>query len=229
MQNRILTPELICRLHKITLFQDITSEEIPQVLGCVGFKIRTFSKGEIIFLENENIRHIGIVLSGFVDMIKEDVWGNKNLISRIEENNFFGESFALGNLSYSKVIFSAVSNTELMFIPFRRVIHTCTHACSHHRKLEDNVIKLIADKNVQLMEKIEIMSRKSLREKILCYLSIQSQKSGSMYFEIPFGRVALAEYLCADRSALTRELNRMKKEKIIDFDKNTFRILIGTM
>ena len=77
------------------------------------------------------------------------------------------------------------------------------------------------------MEKIEVTSKKSLREKILAYLSIQSQRNNSTYFEIPLGRVELAEYLCADRSALTRELNNMRNEGIIDFDKNTFRILSG--
>ena len=84
---------------------------------------------------------------------------------------------------------------------------------------------MLTEKNRMLMEKLEITSKRTLREKILAYLSLTAERSGKDYFEIPLGRVALAEYLCADRSALTRELNNMRSDGLIDFDKNTFRII----
>ena len=87
------------------------------------------------------------------------------------------------------------------------------------------MVRLISAKNVTLIQKIEVISKKTLREKILAYLSIQAQVQGTRYFEIPLGRVELADYLCADRSALTRELSSMKADGLIDFDKNVFRIL----
>lgn len=87
------------------------------------------------------------------------------------------------------------------------------------------MVHIIASKNRDLMRKVEIISKKTLREKILAYLSIQAQLQKSRYFEIPLGRVELAEYLCADRSAVTRELAKMKEHGLIDYDKNCFRIL----
>jgi CRP-like cAMP-binding protein len=87
------------------------------------------------------------------------------------------------------------------------------------------MVKIIADKNRDLMRKVDVMSKRTIREKLLAYLSIQAQVQGSRYFEIPLGRVELAEYLCVDRSALTRELAKMKEDGLIDYDKNCFRIL----
>ena len=193
--------------------------------GCIGYSVKNYKKDELIILEDENIKNVGIVLSGAVHMIKEDIWGGRTIAAYIGFGELIGESFVFGNVSRSIVSFKAAAKTEIMFLDFDRIVHTCSSACVHHRKLADNMIYMIASKNISLMEKIEVTSKKSLREKILAYLSIQAQRNNSTYFEIPLGRVELAEYLCADRSALTRELNNMRDEGIIDFDKNTFRIL----
>ena len=87
------------------------------------------------------------------------------------------------------------------------------------------MVRMIAAKNGQLMEKVEILSRRTLREKILAYLSREVQKQKSQYLDIPMGRIELAEYLGADRSALSRELSRMKEDGLIDYDRNTFRLI----
>ena len=105
-------------------------------------------------------------------------------------------------------------------------MRTCTQACEHHHRLVENMVRVIADKNRELLQKVEIISKKTLREKILAYLSHCAQRSKSPYFEIPLGRVELAEYLCADRSALTRELARMRDEGLLEYDKNSFRLKI---
>ena len=104
-------------------------------------------------------------------------------------------------------------------------MHTCCRSFAFHQQLIENMVRIIADKNRDLMRKIEVVSKKSLREKILAYLSVQAQQNEARYFEIPLGRLELADYLCADRSALTRELARMRDDGLIDYDKNMFRIL----
>jgi CRP-like cAMP-binding protein len=86
-------------------------------------------------------------------------------------------------------------------------------------------VHIIADKNRDLIRKIEVISKRTIREKLLAYLSSQAQCQDSRYFEIPLGRTELAEYLCVDRSALTRELVKMRDDGLIDYDKNCFRIL----
>ena len=158
-------------------------------------------------------------------MIKEDFWGNKTMLVRMRKDELFGETFACGEDNISVVTFVVSEDAKILFMPFDRVMHSCTLACVFHHRLIENMVHIIAHKNRDLMRKVEVISKKTLREKILAYLSVQAQNQGNRYFEIPLGRVELAEYLCADRSALTRELAKMKEDGLIDYDKNCFRIL----
>ena len=207
------------------LFDGISPAERKTMLGCIGYHIGTFSKGDIVAFEDENIRHIGILLSGAVDMIKEDLWGNRTMLVRMRKDELFGETFACGEDNLSVVTFIVSEDARILFLPFDRVMHSCTNACEFHHQLIENMVHIIAKKNRDLMRKVEVVSKRTIREKLLAYLSIQSQAQSSRYFEIPLGRVELAEYLCVDRSAMTRELVKMQTEGLIDYDKNCFRIL----
>lgn len=207
------------------LFAGIDAMDMEGMLGCIGYHVRDYQKGEIIAFEEENINHVGVVMEGAVDMLKEDVWGNRTMLVRSYPQDIFGETFACGEDSLSVVTFAAAENCRVLFLSFCRVMHTCTHACQFHQTLIENMVRLIARKNRELMRKVEVVSKKTLREKILAYLSIQSQAQGSRRFEVPLGRVEWAEYLCADRSALTRELAKMKDEGLIDYQRNSFEIL----
>lgn len=207
------------------LFDGISQEDRKTMLGCIGYHIGTFKKGDIVAFEEENIKHIGILLCGAVDMIKEDLWGNKTMLVRMGKDEMFGETFACGEDNLSVVTFMVSEDAKILFMPFDRVMHSCTMACQFHHKLIENMVHIIANKNRDLMRKVEVISKRTIREKLLAYLSIQAQVQDSHYFEIPLGRVELAEFLCVDRSALTRELAKMKDEGLIDYDRNCFRIL----
>ncbi|MBR2421588.1 MAG: Crp/Fnr family transcriptional regulator [Oscillospiraceae bacterium] len=207
------------------LFAGIEPGDMEGMLGCIGYHVRSYQKGEIIAFEEENINHVGVVLEGTVDMIKEDVWGNRTMLLRTYPEDVFGETFACGEDSLSVVSFTASRDCRVLFLSFCRVMHTCTHACVFHQTLIENMVRLIARKNRELMRKVEVVSKKTLREKIMAYLSIQAQSQGKKQFEIPLGRVEWAEYLCADRSALTRELAKMQEEGLIDYQRNLFKIL----
>jgi CRP-like cAMP-binding protein len=207
------------------LFAGIGLEDMEGMLGCIGYHVREYAKGQVIAFEEETINHVGVVMDGAVDMVKEDVWGNRTILLRSYREDIFGETFACGEDSLSVVTFVAAQDCKVLFLSFCRVMHTCTHACVFHQTLIENMVRIIARKNRELMRKIEVVSKKSLREKILAYLSIQSQSQGKKQFEIPLGRVEWAEYLCADRSALTRELAKMKEEGLISYHRNQFEIL----
>lgn len=207
------------------LFAGIGAEDRKTMLHCIGYHVSRYRKGDIVAFEAENIRHIGIVLSGSVDMIKEDLWGGKTMLVRIHPSEVFGETFACGEDSLSCVTFAVSQDAEILFLPFDRVMHSCTMACAFHHRLIENMVRIIAKKNRDLMQKLEVVSKRTTREKLLTYLSLQAQIRGTRYFEIPLGRIELAEYLCVDRSAMTRELARMKDEGLIDYDRNRFRIL----
>ena len=207
------------------LFEGVEPAERERMISCIGYQVKAFRKGDIIALEDEDIHNVGILLSGSVDMIKEDVWGNKVLVARMGKDEMFGETFAWSKNKMSAVTFIVSEDAKIVLLPLDKVMHSCTNTCACHRQLIENMVHIIADKNRDLIRKIEVISKKTIREKLLAYLSIQAQAQNARYFEIPLGRSELADYLCVDRSALTRELAKMRDEGLIDFDKNCFRIL----
>ena len=176
-------------------------------------------------MEKDSIRYIGIVLTGTVHMMKEDIWGRQTMMTYMSANDIFGESFAVQKKPDSYVTFIAGTDTSVLFVAAWNVIHCCPSQCAFHEQLTRNMFDLLGQRSIRLMERIEISSKPSLREKILAYLSMQAQKQDSRYITLPLGRIELANYIGANRSALTRELAAMREDGLIDYDKNTFRIL----
>ena len=191
------------------------------MLMCLGAYAKKFQKEEFVSL-NEDGKKIGLVISGRVQMIKEDINGEQMLVDITGVNEVFGEIFAATVDNEARVVYQVLEDTLILLIPYYKVLNTCSMDCAFHHRLIENMVRILAEKNVRLMEKIEITSKKTLREKILTYLSIQERISSGRYIEVPMGRTAWALYLNANRSALTRELKKMKDEGIIDYDRNTF-------
>ncbi len=209
----------------VPLFRGISAEDLPTMLGCLRAYLKTYEKGEYIHLQDADILCVGVVLKGSVQMIREDVWGNRSLLVNMRMGELFGETFVCGSIHNRLVSFIAGEKALVLFAPLKQTLTTCANTCGFHRQLIENLVAAIAEKNVALMEKVDLISKKSLREKISEYLTLQAEYAGSMAFDIPLGRVQLAEYLHADRSALTRELNLMAGEGLIAFRRNHFRIL----
>ncbi|MDL2288536.1 Crp/Fnr family transcriptional regulator [Oscillospiraceae bacterium OttesenSCG-928-F05] len=211
-------------LQGIPLFKGIKAEEFGALFGCVGAKNEHFEKGEFIFLNGNQTNSIGIVLSGRVLVIKEDIFGNRAILNDLGPKAVFGESFVCGGSYTLTVSVQAVEGTDILFLPFERVMHICPSACGFHNALIKNMVEMIARKNVKLMENLEITTKHSLREKILTYLSQLAQEQGSVTVTSTLGRVDLADFLGVDRSALTRELGRMRDDGLIQFEKNTYTL-----
>lgn len=212
---------------KIPLFSGISEENLKKLMVCLHSFEKSFRKGEIIIMDREKVHYVGIVLKGRVNLFKDDIWGNRTLLSYTEEGDMFGESFAVQKETSSYVTFVAACDTDVLFVAAWNVVHNCPRGCSFHTQLTQNMFDLVGRKTVSLMERIEISSKASLREKILAYLSMQAQKQNSRYIQLSIGRMELAAYLGANRSALTRELNAMRDDGLIDFDRNTFLIKTG--
>ncbi len=207
------------------LFRGISPDELMGVMACVGAHTKSFDKGAFLYLQDDDILSVGVVLRGCVQMIREDVWGNKALLLSMGPGALFGETFVCGGIHNKLVSFVAAERSVALFVPFKQALTTCSSSCAFHRQLIENMVAAIAEKNLALMEKVDLICKKTLREKISEYLTRRSEDAGSMSFDIPLGRVQLAEYLHADRSALTRELNQMADEGLISFSRNSFRIL----
>lgn len=215
-------------LHKLVLlplFTGIREENLSTMLACMGSFQKSYRRDEIILLESNEVRTVGVILSGKVHMIKEDAEGDQTLLVTMKENELFGESFSCGSNLFAQVSFRAATDCTVLFLPFYKIIHSCEMRCPFHHRMIENMVQLISDKNVQLMQKIEVISKKTLRGKILAYLRSQAPEDGSLRFSIPLGRLELADYLCADRSALTRELAHMKSDGLIWYEKNRFQLL----
>ena len=217
--------ENIEKLMKYSLFNGIGSFELKQMLHCVYVQYKSFPKGYYLAMTEDEIRYIGIICKGSVQMIKEDYWGNKTLLVHLQPGELFGETFVCSALFASQVSFITAEKTEILFLNYDKVMHTCSLTCRYHHRLIENMLRCIAEKNMRLMEKIEVVSKKTLRSKLMTYLLIEAQKQKTQYFSVPLSRVELSEYLCADRSAVTRELASMRKDGLITFEKNIFRIL----
>ena len=164
-------------------------------------------------------------LEGEVEMISEDLFGKKSLLSVLPVGSLFGESYTCVKARRRTIAYQARTHCRVLLLDYDRILHACKLVCRFHHRMIENMVELIAEKNLALVEKLEVISRSTIREKLLTYLSRQAEAAGSRTFTIPMGRVALAEYLCADRSAMTRELAHMKAEGLIDYDKRNFTLL----
>lgn len=215
--NQIKWPSIQTSL----LFSKISPEELTPMLMCLGAYEKTYQKDELIFLDQEG-KKIGLVVSGKVQMVKEDIKGEQMLVDVTEANEVFGEMHVAAENEESGVSYQAVEETMILLIPYHKVLHTCPMNCTFHHQLIENIVQTLAKKNLRLMEKIEVTSKKTLRDKILTYLYIQERREPGRYIKVPMGRIAWAQYLNANRSALTRELKKIKEDGIIDYDRNTF-------
>lgn len=210
-------------IKKSELFENLTDKEIELLFKCLRVTVKDFEKGEYIFNSGEREREIGLVLFGKVHMINEDYWGNRNIICDIVESQIFGEAFACAQ-QILPVSVVAVQKSKIMFIDFNRIVKTCSFSAAMREILISNLLVILSKNNIILTSKIEHMSKRNTREKLLSYLSEQAKIFKSSKFSIPFDRQQLADYLCIDRSAMSNELSKLKKEGIINFDKEKFEL-----
>ena len=212
----------------IPLFQGLEREEISEVLQKFHGLIKHFSKSDYIYLAGDCVENLCVVLDSTVQMIKEDIWGEKSIIANLGAGSVFAENF-LGKLGDRSVVsYFVASDSEVLMLPLGRSLFDVNTNSKASQTSMCNLVPILADNNTRLIEKTAILCKKTLRSKILAYLEQEARNKQSHQFTIPFNRTDLANYLGADRSALTRELARMKDEGIIDYTKNTFTLLKST-
>ncbi len=214
------------QIKKCQLFSNIAEADLKSLLNCLSSRFHSFEKGEFIFREDSVAESVGVTLVGRVHIIHEDYWGNRTILAQIAEHELFGEAFSCAEAERLPVSAIADEKSEIMLIDYRKIITTCPSACSFHTQLIKNMLKLIAKKNMMLTQKIQLISKRTTREKLLQYFSLQAKLLNTKEFEIPFDRQQLADYLCVDRSAMSRELGAMQKEGLLHFAKNRFTILV---
>ena len=206
------------------LFQGIGDKELDTLLSCLSGRERKYDKYGIIFRAGDTPKYLGVVLNGNVRVIREDLLGNRTILGEFGQGDLFGETFALARADSLPVTVTATQPSQVLLIEGCRITGSCPHCCGFHTRLIENMMAILAGKNMMLSEKMEVMAKRTTREKLLGYLSGQSQRAGSLAFTIPFNRQELADYLCVDRSAMSSELGRLQKEGILTCDRSSFTL-----
>ena len=212
-------------LKKCPLFYGIEEERLSIMLNCLGTKVDFFDKKYTIFAEGKPAKYIGVLLSGSAQIVQIDYFGNRSILSDIAPGNSFAEAFACNENSILPISVIANEPCEVMFIDSRHILHTCSNCFDFHQQLIFNLMKELASKNIAFHQKIDVTSKRTTREKLLTFLNYQAIKAGSNRFNIPFDRQALADYLEVDRSGLSVEISKLKREGILDSHKNYFELL----
>ena len=207
------------------LFFGIRQEDMGAMLSCLNGKRQAFSKGEIVLGEGAPADLIGVVLSGTVQVVREDYFGNRSMMAKLGPSDLFAEAFALAGVESMPVNVIAAENCEVMLIDVSRISRPCAQACSFHQQMIYNLMRILALKNLACNQKIEVTSKRSTREKLMAYLLIQAKRANAGKFIIPFDRQELADYLGVDRSGLSAEISKLRKEGKLLCRKNRFTLL----
>lgn len=211
-------------LRKSQLFSGVGEDEISSMLTCLDAALHEYKKGEYVFRQGEYLDHITILVKGKLHIQRDDFWGNRSIIHQINCGEMFGESYITPDSGPILNDVVAVEDSSVIFFDIRRILTVCSSACKFHTLVVQNLFFSISNKNRTLIQKLGHMSKRTTRDKLISYLSEQSQKSKSETFEIPFNRQQLADFLSVDRSAMSNELSKMKKEGLLTFEKNTFHL-----
>lgn len=212
-------------LKNCALFNGISDEDLPAMLSCLGARVAEVEKNQIIFEEGSDAKTIGVVLSGSVQLVLDDYYGNRSIVALISPGELFGESFACARVESLPVSMTASADGRVLLLDFSRIVTTCSNACQFHSRMIFNLLRLVAEKNLVFNQKIEITSRRTTREKLMTYLMYQAKLNKSSSFTIPYDRQGLADYLGVERSALSAEISRLRAEGIIESRKSEFTIL----
>ena len=209
-------------LRSSQLFSGVSEEELTAMLTCLGAEKRSFPKEAFLLRSGDTAESIGLVLSGSVLVIQEDIWGNRNILCKAGPGQTFAAAYACAPGSVLNVSVEAESAVTAMFLHIRRVLSVCPSACSHHSRIIRNLLGELAEKNLRLNEKLTHMGQRTTRAKLMSYFSAEAQRRGGYEFDIPFSRQQLADYLGVERSGLSLELGKMRDEGLLDFHKSHF-------
>lgn len=205
-------------------FAQLTAAELQQIFLCLGVNHAVFPKNSYLFRTGDQITQLGLLLSGKIQIVQEDFWGNRTILEQIDAGDCFGEAFVCADTKKIPINVLAAEDVEVLFLPYQKILTVCSNACPFHQQLISNLLRNMAVKNVTLVQKMIHITKRSTREKLLSYLSAQAIQQGTNQFTIPFNRQELADFLAVERSAMSAELSRMQKEGLLEYHRNSFQL-----
>ena len=202
-------------MQKALLFQNISIDEYEALISCLSPQVKHYLKNEIILLAGDFVQDVGIILTGTACAYLEHISGTQTLISNLSAMSMFGEILVSTRSHKSPVTIYATSDVTAVFIEYEKIYSACATSCAAHRILLHNMLETIGDKYFYLFDRISILREKTLRSKIMAYLYTLSDSGKIATVKIPFSKTMLADYLLANRSALSKELRKMETDGLI--------------
>lgn len=206
------------------LFAGISQADLSSLMHCLAARVEVFSKGAPVFLEGDTAAYIGFVLEGAVQIVWDDLYGNRSLLTQVEKGDLFGEAYAAANVDTMPLSAYAAQDSKILWLECRRMLTVCTNACGFHSMLVKNLLQVVAQKNLQLSRKVQFMSQKTTKEKLMAYLLDQAKQTSSLEFTIPLDRQALADFLGVERSAMSAELSKLRRAGVLESRGAWFRL-----
>lgn len=206
------------------LFTGISQESLRSLMSCLGAKTIDFAKGDPVFLEGDPAGFIGLVLEGAVQIVRDDFYGNRSLLMVAQQGDTFAEAFACANVETMPLSGFALQNSKILWLECKRMLTVCTNACGFHNQLVKNLLQEVAQKSLLLSRKVQFMSQKTTKEKLMAYLADQAKQKNAVEFTIPLDRQALADFLGVERSAMSAELSKLRKEGVLDSKGSWFHL-----
>ncbi len=210
----------------IPFFKGCSIEDLDKMSHCLAMRSMSYKKGDVILQSGRFVLELGIILSGKAEIQSIDVWGNKSVLSIVEPGEIFAEAYACLRGQPLLVDVIADDNCEVLFVNTERLFNPCEAPCGSHKLLISNLLIICAAKNIALSNRMFDISPKTIRGRLDSYFSRQISMQGSNDITIPLDRQQLADYLGVDRSALSKELGKMKSEGLLDYKKNHFIIMV---
>ena len=211
-------------LRRVALFHGLGDRELLSMLDCLGARLRQYSKGDVIFHAGDPATHLGAVLTGQVQVSRTKADGQRVVMGEIRPGGLFAESFACARAESLPVTVTAAADAAVLLIDCGRISAPCSAACTFHTRLISNLLQVLAEKNLSLAVKLGHLSGRTIRERLLSYLEEQAARTGRATVTVPFDRQALADYLCVDRSALSRTIGALQREGVLTVRRDRFTL-----
>ena len=182
-------------------------------------------RGECLLREGERAALMGVVLEGAVLIRRQDYDGRCSIVARAEPGELFGETYACAEAEALPVSAAAEGAVRALMLDCRRITTGCSNACAFHGRMVHNLLRVVAEKNLVLDRKLRILSGRTTRERLMAYLQGEAARQGRGEFVIPYDRQGLADYLEVDRSGLSTEIGKLRREGVIACERNRFRLI----
>lgn len=211
---------------KTPIFEGVSQESRQAMKTCFGVRELDFAADEIIYDFASARQIIGIVVKGSAVIERIDEKGVRTILEHLEGGSVFGEMLMFENTAGDSITVRAEKPCHVWFMSADQISKRCENACDHHTRVVENMFHLVAEKATALSARVEVLSRRSIREKLMGYFTMQCARTDGDSFELPFSLSALADYISADRSAMMRELKKMREESLVAVDGRKVTLLM---